>query len=303
MMRRKIVITLCMILVMSISSYGKENIGNSDAGQAGAFLEQGIGARPMSMAEAFVGVADDANAVYWNQAGLLQLKKRELTAMYSNPYEHFSDVSYHSITYAQPLLERFAIGVSGVLSSVGNIPGYDANNLSQGNFSVNDWAILAAAGYRYNDMLTIGGAFKYVNTEVKGQSDGGFGMDISLMYQPLEQFRMGLVLQNAVEPNIKIQTVTGKVPRTFRFGASYRVIPQLLLSVGLDKASHRDVSVNAGGELELYKRFYLRGGYTSGKSAWAVGGGINFDYLQLDYVFNPNKELGDSHRFSLTTRF
>jgi len=300
---RNIMSMVCLMVMMVVPSYGKENIGNSDAGQAGAFLEQGIGARPMSMGEAFVGVADDANAVFWNQAGLLQLKKRELTAMYSDPYQNFSDVSYHSITYAQPLLERFAVGISGVLSSVGNIPGYDVNNLQQSNFSVNDWAILAAAGYRYSTQLTVGGAIKYVNTQVNGQSDGGLGLDVSLMYQPLEAFRMGLQLQNAIEPNIKIQSVTGKVPRTFRFGASYKVIPQLLLSVGLDKASNRDVSINTGGELEFYNRFFLRGGYTTGKSAWSVGGGVNFDYIQLDYVFNPNKELGDSHRFSLGTRF
>ncbi len=30
------------------------------------FLKIGVGARPEAMGEAFIGVADDANAVFWN---------------------------------------------------------------------------------------------------------------------------------------------------------------------------------------------------------------------------------------------
>ncbi len=41
----------------------------------GSDLITGIGARAIGLGGAFVSVADDASAVYWNPAGLTQLKK------------------------------------------------------------------------------------------------------------------------------------------------------------------------------------------------------------------------------------
>ncbi len=38
-----------------------------------------VGARPMGMGETFIGIADDANTLYWNPAGLPQLQRQEFT--------------------------------------------------------------------------------------------------------------------------------------------------------------------------------------------------------------------------------
>ena len=40
---------------------------------AGGFEGPGLGARAESMGGAFIGVADDWTAIYWNPAGLAQL--------------------------------------------------------------------------------------------------------------------------------------------------------------------------------------------------------------------------------------
>src|SRR5437773_680806 len=41
---------------------------------AGGFESAGLGARAIGMGGAFIGVADDWTAIYWNPAGLTQLK-------------------------------------------------------------------------------------------------------------------------------------------------------------------------------------------------------------------------------------
>ena len=59
--------------------------GSSPAGAvdkfAAEFLKIGIGARALGMGGAFVSVADDASAAYWNPAGLVQLEEREAMLM------------------------------------------------------------------------------------------------------------------------------------------------------------------------------------------------------------------------------
>ncbi|MCX6375733.1 MAG: hypothetical protein NTU88_06830, partial [Armatimonadetes bacterium] len=42
-----------------------------------------VGARPLAMGGAFVGLADDANATYWNPAGLARFDSPKVTAMYT----------------------------------------------------------------------------------------------------------------------------------------------------------------------------------------------------------------------------
>ena len=45
-----------------------------------------VGTRPMSMGGAFIAVADDANAITWNPAGLPGLRRTEFTSTYADLY-------------------------------------------------------------------------------------------------------------------------------------------------------------------------------------------------------------------------
>ena len=47
-------------------------------------FEIGMGARALGMGGAFVAVADDANAIYYNPAGLAYMEGRNITSLYSS---------------------------------------------------------------------------------------------------------------------------------------------------------------------------------------------------------------------------
>ena len=55
-----------------------------EGAHAAEFLSHGVGARALGMGGAFVAVADDATATYWNPAGLTKVKKHSFSAMYSD---------------------------------------------------------------------------------------------------------------------------------------------------------------------------------------------------------------------------
>src|SRR5581483_2611586 len=89
------------------------------------FLEIGPGTRAAGMGEAFTAVANDAEAMAWNVAGLSQLIAREVTFMHS---QWLQDVGYEFGSYAQSLGGGQGLGFSVVylhldsLTLVGEAP-------------------------------------------------------------------------------------------------------------------------------------------------------------------------------------
>jgi hypothetical protein len=79
-------------------------------------LSMGIGARPLALGGAFVGLADDGSAIFTNPAGLSILKNNNFISMYSQPV---TDVTFTCLGAALPNLLGGSIGI-----------GYRARNTS-----------------------------------------------------------------------------------------------------------------------------------------------------------------------------
>jgi len=68
------------------------------------------------MGDAFTAVADDQNALYYNPAGLINLKRKELSATYGLLHTGFSDkskINNSYVAYGQTITEKIgAMGLS-----------------------------------------------------------------------------------------------------------------------------------------------------------------------------------------------
>ena len=127
------------------------------------------------------------------------------------------------------------------------------------------------------------------------------GLDLGGLYQPLYNLTLGLVLQDLVEPKIKLLEDGEEyaIPRQLRFGMSYKLVDdKVLLAVGVDKASGRSPKVHLGTEVEPMKDLDLRVGYTTDTGELSAGVGVRVSFIQLDYGFGFLK-LGSTHRVSL----
>jgi len=77
MRKMKILLMFSVLVFCAISAHAQEEI---------FFLGQelGVGSRAMSMGGAYTGVADDYSAIYWNPAGLGQIRRMELNVGFSH---------------------------------------------------------------------------------------------------------------------------------------------------------------------------------------------------------------------------
>ncbi|MCP4292338.1 MAG: UPF0164 family protein [bacterium] len=93
---------------------------------AGAFMENGGGARALAMGGAFTAVANDPSATFWNPAGLASTEDKELMLMHSERFGDLIDRDFAA--YTQPVNwsilgdGQAGIGISVIRLGVDDIP-------------------------------------------------------------------------------------------------------------------------------------------------------------------------------------
>ena len=73
-------LNLFIVIVIGINLFSAISFADG----RGAFASDSVGARPSILGEGFVAVADDANALHWNPAGIPQLLQPEFIASHVN---------------------------------------------------------------------------------------------------------------------------------------------------------------------------------------------------------------------------
>ncbi|MEW6599797.1 MAG: outer membrane protein transport protein [Nitrospirota bacterium] len=75
--------TILIICIIIILSHLRINTASAQVEVSSTLNPVGSGARAAGMGGAFIGIADDATAASWNPAGLVQLERPEISAVYS----------------------------------------------------------------------------------------------------------------------------------------------------------------------------------------------------------------------------
>ena len=137
-----------------------------------------VGTRPLSMGGAFIAVADDANAITWNSAGLPGLRRTEFTSTYADLYAMNINQSYFG--FVRPFSDRIALGIDW-----SNL-GFEDSELMYSENKLN-----LALGIQAHRKFSFGLTLKYLmrDMQLDGTSYGkssGIGYDAGIIYQPLK---------------------------------------------------------------------------------------------------------------------
>jgi len=288
------------IITFSVLLYSMPQVAwcKASGGQPGAFLSWGAGARSLGMGKAFVSIADDASATYWNPAGLAQIDRKEITALHAILW---ADTMYDFISYVHPITGMGTVGGSITRLYSGKFDGRDENNISTHEFSDSQTALGASYGKQIVDVLALGASIKYVTHNLDDHKNGNFTFDIGAMYKSpmVEHLQVGLNLRNLMGLRTGADT-EDKLPLTLRFGFNYKLLrDKLALVVDLEK-SKAPLSYHFGTEYWAFQYLAVRFGIDP--EEFTLGFGIRYRDYGLDYAFATH-DLGGSHRLSASWKF
>jgi hypothetical protein len=281
--------------------------GNARASETAAFLNLGVGARYVAMGGAGTALSDDANALYWNAAGLAGAK-REFTV---SDMELQQGTRLDFASFAQPTKHgTFAVG--GAYLSQSAIEGRDLNGRPTGSFSASD-ADLALAYGLGTELADVGAAVKFVQSHIGSAQATTVAADLGAQRR-FGNVVLGAALRN-LGPGMKFDSETNDLPTRLAVGAAYKFEKGHALTAELTDAPRAGgADFGFGGEYQAMKNVFLRAGYTT---QTAIAGGSSFDAARgltlgvgfradrwtIDYAAVPMGELGSTHRFTLGARF
>ena len=212
-MLKKYLLLFIVNLVFYIdTTYSQSNTSTASAGGittpkfSNEFMNIGVGARALGMANTQVSVVEDVTAGYWNPAGLLGIKTRyDVALMHS---EYFGGIiQFDYIGFATPIDSLSHLAVSAIRLGADDIPDtrflYDADGqLNYDNirfFGVADYGFLVsyARHLPWIKGLKGGANFKIVYRNVGNFANAwGFGLDAGLKLDIKGSWHFGVMARD-----------------------------------------------------------------------------------------------------------
>lgn len=288
----------------------------------GQFMKIGVGARGNGMAGAFSAVANDVSSIFWNPAGMADVKN------YSADISHtfwFAGMSHSFAAVVIPIGEKYRLGASFTNFSSGtiNITTTDKPEGTGGLYNVSDLSIgFTLAGY-LTEQFSFGATAKYVQHAFTNMSAGGFVFDIGTRYNTGYNGLMLAFGINSLGPqqvydgpevtrtntptggintsplDMQIQTSPFNMPLSFRAGVGADLCNGAVFEPEVDADGIREHSWITAFDFETFsdvpeqfafgteytwREFVsIRAGYRFGSDQFGLGGGFGLKYNGGDF--------------------
>lgn len=327
-------------LVLAMSGFSQEvtKVGTTSA----KFLSIPVGSRALGMGGAFVAVASDASAMYWNPAGIAGLYQSEAI------FAHAAWIADINFNYGGVVIPLEGLGTVGINLTSMTTDEMERTTITEPEgtgemFSVGSFAVGISYAKRLTEWFSIGGNVKYVSEHIWNSNATGFAVDIGTLFTtpfPGVKFGAGIVnfgtkmnisgddlivLQDISpnkgnNPNInaKLSTDDFDLPLTLRIGFAYEPIvddfQQLTFVVDALHPNDNSESISLGGEYLFFQKVLgLRGGYKGlgakdSEEEFTFGAGVRYEMIpglaaKFDYAYQKFGRLSNVHTFALGILF
>ena len=299
--------TLKSLLILIIFTFTiQAQTPSSSAGTAsGLMLRLGVSAKVTGISEAFTGLANDENSLFYNSAGLANISSGIISL---NHMEWFQDVRIDNINFAYKFSSNFGSAISISHMWLPSIQGFNEQGLETESFDVSSSVLNLGFGYKIIPGFSLGFGLKYFQDRLAEYNASGAAFDLGMhMKTIVPGLTMGLAVQN-MGGNIIYDKRAQRIPITYRAGLAYD-IPNINLILATDavKSVDSDFVFNFGTEYNFVEYVTIRlGNRFSSSEAFTPSFGVGFQYNRqffINYTFYNLSVLGSTHRFGFTFQF
>jgi hypothetical protein len=289
-------------------------------GTTGAqFLKIGVSPRAEAIGGAFTAIADDASAVFYNPAGLVQIENRQVMLSY---IQYPADITHSFAALAVPLRFGGVLGVGYYGLDAGDMlltdykyPYGDGTTLGEGRtFGAKGYAVSVSYGRFLTDRFSVGGTFKLVDELLETERATGWAADIGTIYNTgFRNFKITMMISN-FGPDMRHIAEDFPLPINFRFGGAVDILDapkhHAVLAVEGSHPSDNRERYSAGLEYVFnnFASFRIGDRFEYDLGGISVGGGLTFKLAErykarIDYAYQDFQALDKIQRFSLTVDF
>ena len=289
-------------------------------------MDLSVGARSMGMGKAYVAVAEDAETVFVNPAGLGTISTLKLSSMYTSLLD---DLNYTVISGVYPMdNDSGTLGAGIINQTAADIPLYNNYGTSEGTGTYGSNVLFISHGFNmskrmlpYTNDLYGGYTLKYFMKSAGGQSTAdmagsGFAADMGLLYKPKGYISYGLTLQNIIagtmsyssgledeiDSAMKVGTKVSVMGDTLDGGAIYQSDSKVDMAFDYDIGIRGKVpaTLHMGAEYKpqiginyIDKILTLRAGInqiptpTGNVNNITMGVGVNYQGVEFNYAYSP----------------
>jgi len=270
---RKIII-FCIIIITPIFLFAN-------------FIGMNHGGRAMAMGNAYIALADEPTAIFFNPAGLSKIDQYSLKASHQNLYG-ISELYNDMVAFSAPL-PYSRIGVSWTQISL-------SNEYSEQAFYLSVASIIRP----YGIPVRFGTSLKYEKISVlnyeEANNPSNYDLNVGIMIDAKKDLTFAFVANDILRPEFKILTESEELTTEFKTGVCYNW--RKAVNFVADYVWNEDDSFwNLGGEMWFYNVFAARIGMHEDKLT--TGFGIKAKYWTLDGALLSDTNLGSTYRISI----
>ncbi|MDA3861938.1 MAG: PorV/PorQ family protein, partial [Melioribacteraceae bacterium] len=290
MFKKYLKVNILIFLLISSTALHGQKVSNSGT-TAANFLEIPVGASAVGLGGAFVSIANDATALFWNSAGIANLSRNELVL---NHIDWIGGTKYDFAGIVINLQNYGNLGISFTSLSMDDmiVTTIEKQDGTGELFTAQDISMGLTYSRALTDRFSIGFNVKYIKQSIWHMSASAFAIDIGTLFRTdllgglvigasLSNFGTPMTLEGrdaryfirvddtklgsneSIPTNIEMDT--WELPLMFRIGISTYIFQSptysILIATDAVHPNNNYPSINVGSQFSFMDYFFLRIGY------------------------------------------
>lgn len=302
------------LVLGSVTNAGAVEIFEKVGTFGAQFLKIGVSARATAMGSAYTAVSEGAEAVYWNPAGIVNIRGSQLMVSQT---EWPADVN---LSYAAFVFNPRSI--PGTIAISARALWMDPQIVRtafepDGNGTQFDSG-MSTLGLTYSrfftDKFSAGATLNYLHMGLADFSVNSAFADVGILYRiGIRGMKVGMSIQS-LGSEVTFDERPARLPTMFKVGFAFEPIrtgsQRLLASSEFQHPVDNAERSNFGLEYSMDNRMFLRAGYNLGYDTDGIAAGAGFrvetgarSFVNLDYSWVDMDALGGVHRVSMSVAY